>query len=314
MRRVLMTLTALGLLFAAGCSAEEAPEGVKDDAGGQIAAPARGEVDSKKQKAENLIADCMKKQGFQYTPHVSADGESGQFSFAGQLSVLEPADEVRKFRQKYGFGVMSRLVYPNDPAVAVPDMDPSKNPNNAIREGLDRNRRKAYDLALDGVVDSGADGQHKGDVKEPGCSGKAYSEVFGDTTPDKATLRARQRAYGAFQADPQVVAAAQQWADCLRGQGYKVQDARPGAIEVALATVAMDGGLPAGPGDSAEVPADGAATAAAGGSASVQAADASAGLQREIKAALADLDCRTGYAALVRAEYAKVLRDGDGDA
>jgi hypothetical protein len=316
MRRLLVPMAVIGLAMTAGCGDKE---GGKDaaGAGAQATAPggasAGGAVDAKKQKVENLIADCMKKQGFQYVPHVLADLVPESASYAGQLSVLEPADEVRKFREKYGFGVMSRLVYPDDPAVKLPDIDPSKNPNNAIRDRLDAGRREAYDRALDGVVDPGTDGKHhKGDIKVPGCSSTAYTEVFGDTTPDEASQRARERAYTAFQTDPEVVADAQKWADCLRGQGYKVNYTRPGEIETGMATLAMDGQLPAEPGESVQVPTGGAATAAVAGSAPLSAEAAKVGLQRETKAALADLDCRTDYATLVRSKYAKVLRDGDG--
>jgi hypothetical protein len=312
MRRLLVSLAVIGLALSAGCGDNKGGKGTPDGGGARAGAPAAGADDAKKQKAENLIADCMKQQGFQYVPHVVVDTEPESVRFTGQLSVLEPADEVRKFREKYGFGVMSRLVYPDDPAIKAPDIDPAKNPNNAIRDRLDAGRRKAYDLALDGIVSSGADGKPKGDVIQPGCSGKAYTEVFGDTTPDETTRKAQERAYTAFQTDPEVVAAAQKWSDCLRGQGYKLRYTRPGEIETDMAALAMDGRLPTGPGDSAQVPTGGAATAAVAGAAPISADAAKAGLQREVKAALADLDCRTDYAALVRSKYAKVLKDGDG--
>jgi hypothetical protein len=308
MRRLLVPMAVVGLALTAGCGAEDAGK----DAAAPAGASATGAVDAKRQKAENLIADCMKAQGFQYVPHVIADVDPDSSRFAGQQSVLEAPDDVRRFREKYGFGVMSRLVYPNDPAVKQPEFDPAKNPNNALRDRLDPSRRKAYDLALEGVVDTGEDGKHKGDVKVPGCNGKAYTEVFGDTTPDEASRKAQGRAYTVFQTDPAVVAAAQKWADCLRGQGYRLKHIRPGEIETGMAELAMDGRLPAAPGESDLVPTAGAATAAVGGSTPVPAAAAKAGLQREVKAALADLGCRTDYATLVRSKYAKVLTAGDG--
>jgi hypothetical protein len=324
MRRMLVPLAVLGLALTAGCGGKEAGNdaaGVKDPAA--AAANAVAASDAKRQQAENLTADCMKQQGFQYVPYASAEVLQDSARFAGGLSVLEPADEVRKFRQKYGFAVFGRLVYPNDPAVAVPKVDPAKNPNNVIREGLDAGRRKAYDLALNGNFE-----ETKGSVEEVekkmkeeeakgkkrGCANESYSKAFGDAEQNATDQKAKERAYQAFQTDPEAVAAAQKWADCLRGQGYKVEFTSPGEIDLAMATAAADGKLPAGPGENGDVkvPTGDSMTAAVGGSAPIPPAEAKAGLQREIKAALADLDCRTDYATLVRAKYAKVLIDGNG--
>jgi len=324
MRRLLVPLAVLGLALTAGCGDKEAGNdaaGAKDPAA--AAANAAAETDTKRQQAENLTADCMKQQGFKYVPQVIEETREDVGRFAGGLSVLEPADEVRKFRQKYGFGVFGRLVYPNDPAVARPDVDPAKNPNNAIREGLDAGRRKAYDLALNGNFADlkGSDEEVEKKMKEEeakgkkrGCASESYTKVFGDAEQNAAGQKAKERAYQAFQTDPEVVAAAQKWADCLRGQGYKVEFTRPGEIDLAMATAAVDGKLPAGPGEDGDVkvPNGDTMTAAVGGSASMAPAEAKAGLQREIKAALADLDCRTDYATLVRTKYAKVLTDGNG--
>lgn len=323
MRRMLVPLAVLGLALTAGCSDQEAKDTA--DAGAPAGATTATAADrrQKQQEAENLVADCMKAQGFQYVAQVPEDIEQDSGRFAGGLSVLEPEAEVRKFRQKYGFGVFGRLVYPNDPAVAAQGPDRTESPNDAIRSGLDAGRRTAYDTALQGTVTefkgdpAEVERKQKAEVaqgKKLGCAREAYVKAFGSTEVNAPAEQAREREYAAFQTDPQVVAAAQKWADCLRGQGYKVSSARPGEIDLAMATTAVDGKLPAGPEEDSglPVPESDTMTAAVGGSASIAPAEARAGLKREIKAALADLDCRTDYATLVRTKYAKVLLAHDG--
>jgi len=322
--RAVAAVLGLGALLA-GCGAAPSTGSSTTGTTTSTAAPTQsgpdintpeGRAEADSIKFENLMADCMKAAGFQYVPHPQHYTQPAG-NVAGKDPATVPYDVLKTYRQKYGYGYLyASDVYPNDPNV-VQAYRPDQNPNNAIREGLDPARRKAYDLALEGVTDPGFDHKgtsngKKGDVTKPGCAAKAGTQVYGDTKPDEAGQKAKERSWSAFQTDPEAVAAAQKWADCLRGRGYKVEFTRPGEIETALASMAMDGKLPAGPGAPAGVPTEGAVTAAAGGGNAVPPAAAQAGLQLEIKAALADLDCRTDYATLVRTKYAKVLRDGDG--
>jgi hypothetical protein len=323
MRRVLVPLAALSLALVAACGDKDSgsAEGADRPGGapGATGAASEGQVDAKQRDMENLVADCMKKQGFQYVPRLIPRGNNDLNRFTGSSSVLESTEEVRKFRQKYGLGHYARLVYPNDPAVAEPVMDPSTNPNNKIREGLDPARRKAYDLALEGPAEK-ADPKltedeakrKQEDTKPEGCHAEASVKVYGDGTPDEATVKAAERAYRAFQTDPKVVAAAQKYADCLRGKGYKVESARPGEIDQAMSVAVVDGKLPVDDATGAKIPTGGAATAAVGGSAPVSPEVAKAALAVEIKAALADLDCRTDYATIARTKHAKAVADGIG--
>jgi len=310
MRRVLVPLAALGLALVTACGGPDAePEPV-------AAAPAAADTRTKLQQMENIVADCMKQQGFQYVPNPPAAGDDNQGRFTGPLSVLESPNDVRAFRAKYGFGVFARFVYPDDPAVVTPKADRADDPNAAIRAALDPARRKAYDLALNGNQEAvkGSAGLEKV-TGEPGCGGKASIEVFGDGAPDEAAAQAAERAYTAFQTDPEVVAAAQKYADCLRGQGYKVTTTRPGEVEDVMNSAAIDGELPAQPGaNGAKMPVAGAVTAAVAGDTTMDPEAAQAGLQAEIKAALADLDCRTDYALIVRTKHATTVaaRNGQG--
>jgi hypothetical protein len=282
--RALLPLTACGLFFLTGCSSASGADANQPATGGGTAgefdaAKAGDEVTAHYSQWQNLIADCMKNQGFQYLP-VTPPAVAKPDLFGGKLSVLQPADEVRRFRQKYGFGgAYALLMYPQDKALAgyksgkVAENDP----NDDIRAALDPARRRAFDLALQGAT------SEPGPTYTPttGCVGEMRKKSY----PGEDTVDATTQAYSAFQAQPAVVAAAQKYADCLRKKGYAVNSAKPGAIESELAEQAWSQQVPA----------------------SVSKADAQAALQKEIETALADLDCRTDYAALVRTKYAKVV-------
>ncbi|MEV6349899.1 hypothetical protein [Actinoplanes sp. NPDC051851] len=232
------------------------------------------------QKAENLLADCMKKKGFQYVPRVDAVAfGSPTDRFAGRRSLLQTDDVVRPLRQKYGFGIAAKDVYPDDPTVATPDSDPADNPNNAIRDGLDEAQRAAYDKAMGGDTKD-SDG---------GCVVQVYGSVFG-TTDLNAEQASDKLAWRQFSTDEDVVAAARKYGDCLRGKGYQITSSAPGTVELFM----MEQVRPMG-------------AAAVGEETATASGDPEAALADEIKKAVDDLDCRGGYADIVRTRYPKIV-------
>jgi hypothetical protein len=292
MRRLTVSLAALSLALLAGCggkAADGAAGTAKRDAA--TGTPDTGDANSAEVKAENMIADCMKGKGFRYVPHpLSFDDDNQVAKYAGLSSLLEPVDQVRAFRAKYGFGAYARLVFPNDPAVAVRQVDPNQNPNNAIRAALDPAQQKAYDKALTGDSDGLTVKEAKTKSADQGCAGEASLKYYG-SGPSKDEQAAAGREYAKFQNDPAVISAAQKYADCLKNKGYRVSSAQPGRVEESM----FDD-----------------ATAKAENAGAVSAAAAKSGLTTEIKAALDDLDCRAGYATLARTKYAAAVKAGNG--
>jgi hypothetical protein len=289
MRRSTLFLAATSLAVLAGCGGQAA---APPAAGGAADANGAGNPDSNEVKAENEIADCMKKKGFRYVPHpLSFDGGSDQLArYGGVLFVLEPPDQVRTFRAKYGFGAYSKLAYPDDPAVRVDQPDPSKNPNNAIRDALDPAQQQAYDKALEGNTGDSKAGQKAPSNPDSGCAGTAAEKYYGKG-PSGDEQAANRREYAAFTNDPAVIKAAQKYGDCLKAKGYQVRRAQPGSIEQEMQTSWVDKVQNAG---------------------SISPAEAKAQLDKEIKAALDDLDCSLDYGGLARTKYAKVVRTGGG--
>jgi hypothetical protein len=295
MRRLALALAGLGLTALAGCGGTSSPATSPAAAG--ATSPAETDPNADAIKVENMIADCMKQHGFQYIPHAEKVAFTNKVAdYAGLQWVLSPPDQVHTFRAKYGFGVYSSVVYPNDPAVTRKTNDDSTpDPNTAIRAALDPARQKAYDLALSGdaalkpgAAGTGSNGQ-PAQTTDKSCRGLASVAVYG-TGPTEDEDAARARAYAGFTSAPEVIAAAQKYGDCLRNKGYTVKEAQPGLIaqemfdqfseKLADSTPSLD--------------------------------TARAELPKEIKAALDDQECGTDYATLARTKYAKVVRAGGG--
>jgi hypothetical protein len=222
-----------------------------------------------------------------------AAASDSMYRYTARASLLEPVDTVRRWRQKYGLGIYAPLAFPDDPQVSDPEPEP--NPNDTIVDGLDPARRKAYQLALSGDEKGDATlGMKQGrrpsaatlKKREQSCRGKADKVTNSDSGESAAQQKkdaADLRIYRRFQSDPAVVDAAQEYAGCLREKGFRPATTRPGSIETALATE-----IPA--------PRDGLSKAAVRRQ-----------LAKEVKAALADLDCRTKYATIVRTQYPAVV-------
>jgi hypothetical protein len=235
-------------------------------------------------KAENLIRDCMKAQGFDYVP---MDPVAEQARLTGQSGMSE-----EDFNKQYGYGITTLY----DKRVALPP-----GPNEAIRDALSDTDKQAYDRALYGddpnatffdAVDSG-DFSHLG-----GCTKQATEQVFGglqvfQTLQDKLDQLDEQ-----ILADPRMVAAVSKWSACMHQAGYDLaaQDDVDAVLRAKLQAIV-------GPPDNPNPDYDHAALAA---------------LQRdEVSMVTADLSCEkkdiTKVEEKVRAEYEATFREQNAD-
>jgi hypothetical protein len=288
MRLVVIGLAALSLAALSACG------GTTSAAEPAAAAPAASvksdeELNAERLRYENLVADCMKKAGFTYKPDtrdLAVRDPSDEFN--GLKTTLLAEDQVRAYREKYGFGKYSQNVYPGDPKVTVHQPEFGNSPNAAAYDALDAAQQKAWDFALVGPEEK------KGGTKAPAdntsCSAVASKEVYGDKEQSPDAAKAAEREWRAFQTDADVVAAADKYASCLTGKGYKPKVTTPGDIETQLYWAQQDKWY-----------ADTAKT---------NPATAKAELDKEIEMALADLDCRKDYAGLLRTKWAKVITNG----
>ncbi|BCJ49854.1 hypothetical protein Asp14428_13290 [Actinoplanes sp. NBRC 14428] len=278
MRRVLIAagLVPAGLLLGACGTTSDGPAATDGPP-----AAVQDDFAAQQRKAENMIADCMKQKGFRYVPSTTSTVSRAD-QYIGPPSLLQADDVVRPLRQKYGFGVAAKEVYPNDPLVNEPNASARENPNNKIREDLDEAQRQAYDKAM-------GTGGKPGVAGTPGCVEQASKAVFGITDINRAEADA-ERAWEKFGSDPAVVAAAQKYADCLRSKGYRISRGEPGEVE----TFVLEQVRPA-------------SAVAVGEEDTSTAGDPRTALKAEIGKALDDLDCRGPYADIVRTRYPSIV-------
>jgi hypothetical protein len=222
-------------------------------------------------RAEELIAACMAKEGFEYVPDVSGYGLT-------DLSEVEPPPGTREFAAQfgYGFAALPEGMVTRGPAQGA-------NPNDAITAAMSEEEHETYtralfgDVALEGADESG------------GCFEEARAQVWGDreTDPVRTALEdeiARIDAEVAPQ-DPAVVEAAAAWSACMADAGFPGFANPPQAEQAAWDRwVAFNEGLAAdaaGGTGAAGAPTDDGAPA---GQADLAAA--------EVALATADWDCR----------------------
>ena len=289
--------SAASLLFLSGC----ADQSVEDSAdSGSLLAPyyealhgsgrtpddIEREIREAGQRIEEDIAECMKKQGFRYTPFVppavtfdvAVDEEGG----------ASPDD--KRWVEKWGYGVVAGVGEVQlDEAVSD---EPVEDPNSQYYESLTVAEQVAYNETLYGPeepVEGNGVSEGKG-WETAGCAGAAaHREEVARRGPDLAAfddLIARMDSVWAeFESHPGLVALNHAWSACMeeRGEpGFDAQQDAADSISTAYANLrfASDSG-------SDEMPPD------APSNLSPEANPQVAALQeREIELALVDLACR----------------------
>ncbi|MEU1302654.1 hypothetical protein [Streptomyces shenzhenensis] len=244
-RSIGMVLAAASMLSLSACSQNDSdkPASAANDEGGTqrggspatepggaLTIPEDADPDTKNfYLAENAKAACMKKRGFTYTPNPGFTSNEANSSIDGADYEL-----ARKYRQKYGFGIHSRAVYPNDPA--APGPVELSDPNKPYRDSLPGAQQKAYDKALGTQGAARVDGTYEGPSKGS-CSAEAELKVYGpaksaaEQEQENAKRSERDRQAGqALNGDQQLVSLAQEYASCLRKAGIAVTTTQPTSI------------------------------------------------------------------------------------
>lgn len=202
---------AMSVSAALLCGCGGTAESAQPTAGASSAAPA---AEDRKQQFQAAKADCMKKQGFKYVPFVRPEmqwSEDDKARFAGDYQAM------RKYREKYGFGIFAMHVYPKEmgsPAVE-PDNPGPVNPNQAIQTSLSKAQHQAYMKAMDSC-DITAANQALGLKLKQGVHILAQMNSAG-----------RRAARATLNSDPELVKLATTMATCLKGKGYAISDTTP---------------------------------------------------------------------------------------
>ncbi|MFD1544614.1 hypothetical protein [Nonomuraea guangzhouensis] len=200
-----VALAALVALGGCGGATENAPQPSQ-------AAAAK----DKKHQLESVKADCMKQKGFKYVAYVQPpkqDSEDDKARNAGDYQAM------RKYREKYGFGVFAMHVYPKEmgnPAVK-PD-NPQIDPNWKIQSSLSKAQATAYRKAADGCMIEAA-------KKILGKTLKSMDDYFNQQ--NRASEQALARTVNS---DPKLIELASAMAGCLKGKGYPIGKTTPMAM------------------------------------------------------------------------------------
>jgi hypothetical protein len=310
MYRAIPVAAVLTITLIAGCgSSDSAKDGSPSAGAGDDRSATKQNASAGKSELEmeNRIADCMKKEGFTYIPRPSLSRERAtdtpQMKYGTPRSILLPDAEVRAWRQKYGFGIIAGMVYPNDPQVASRSPQKQANPNNAIVEGLDPARRRAYNKALTGSPDQSLP-EIKGDTKptkqqgqqikdfDASCTGTfgVTDSVDGAPPASAEKKEAARRLMAKFTNDPAVIKAAEKFGTCMKKRGYTLDSIGIDPWQVAGAAHNDEAGYER---------------------ATKSTSAAKRELVKETEKAVADVDCRVPYSEIVRSKYPTILETAD---
>lgn len=159
----------------------------------------------------DLVAECMRSQGFEYVAWVAPD-----FAIVDTEATLPAEDYVHK----YGYGISTR------PDLYSQVLDYPADPNIEIQQHLTSEESAAYMRALDGSV---ASEDNAFEVLEPGgCMKEAEDAVTpANAAPPEALDRyftAKSALEDRIAADQRVVNAVEGWQTCMSGRGYSFTD------------------------------------------------------------------------------------------
>lgn len=314
--QIAVLASAASLLFLTGCadqSIEDSAESASPLApyyqalhgSGRTPDDMEREVREASQRIEEDIAECMKKQGFQYTPFVPP---AVTFDVAVDEEEGASADD-EGWVERWGYGIVAGVGEVQlDGAVSD---EPVEDPNSTYYESLTVAEQLAYNETLYGPEQPAeGDGLSEGESGEPGgCVGAAaHREEVARRGPELAAfddLIARMDSVWAdFESHPGLVALNQAWSACMeeRGEpGFDAQQDAADSISTAYASLrfASDSGS------------DEAQSAAPSDLSTETSAEVAALQKREIELALVDLACReeTDYDATQAAIFVQIEQE-----
>lgn len=184
-------------------------------------------------RVEDLVAECMAEQGFDYQPNTGMVDEI--------MTALEGSADGLEYAQQYGYGINTQ----NEEASS----ETASDPNAEAYEAMSEAERAAWDEALYGEMLEVSDEEVSAtefDWESAGCYGVAQQQVYEVESDDGAILTIAQQPqfaelmmamgslYMGGSSDPALVELNQEWSDCMADAGYSDL----AAPEDALASIA----------------------------------------------------------------------------
>lgn len=245
MRRPLTSLTALAtasVLALAACAGGSSPQsGAGAGAGTQEEGPldayfsalwsqeewTQERMDEENLQREELIAQCMAKEGFEYIPNTNSGGTvwSGD-DYDG------PAWDSLEFAQKYGYGVVE---WPGSSEMEeAANFEEYVDPNQGYIESLSESEQQAFHETLWGApqdYEEPLDGEEENfeySWEDNGCWGWAENEINSSNSAANAwedpefeeLFSAMEELWNVGVDSPDMIAANQEWAACMEESGF----------------------------------------------------------------------------------------------
>lgn len=242
---------------------------------------------------QNLIAACMKRDGFSYTPEAVKNTQA-----SGQVGPQQSDLDSKAWVQKYGYGdvytaegATGAIERTQDAAGSAKKSDTAvaNDPNSQYRRSLPVAEQKAYDTALSGTEAANLSSNVATDWQKLGCNGAALhqvpnSNVIMGSAQGKAVESAIEQFDNGYSTWPGVADAEKAWSSCMADSGHAGYHAQS---EPSSQFATQDNALWV--------------SAASGSQPTTTALDALANKERAV--ALADLSCRekTDYSGTLRA-------------
>lgn len=289
--RVAVPAAAAALLLLAGCAGTDGGGGLDyEDSplnqymsaawGGDDRSPEemQSEFDDQNRQIEELVADCMAEEGFDYLPVL--DTGSVVYSSDDDENAWDP--DSRDWVAQYGYGFVN---YPGRDEQPV-EGDEWEDPNQEYVESLSESEQAAYQEALNGpalseeeYAEQEASGDFEYDWTTAGCYGAASNEVYGgdpsSSDEHQPLMDAMNALYEEAQSHPDVAELDAAWSSCMADAGHSglatQQDAQNSIMDEQNA--AYESQEPSEDGEWVEP-------------------DLTELGEREIEVALADFDCR----------------------
>ena len=232
------------------------------------------EFKEREREREELVAQCMSEEGFEYTPNV----QNVSFSMG---SAEEYKPDSREWVGQYGYGMIN---YPGRDGEQSAEATEYVDLNADYVTSLSESEQTAFYEALHGPMPDEDNMPAEGEVVEwdwttAGCYGWAEHENNGEdpssSEEHQPLIEAMNTLYGDMMSAPELATAEAEWSACMADAGhpgFSVQADAQNSINEKMSGLYSD-----------SEPMDEAAMAAVG--------------EEEIEIALADLDCReeSGY-------------------
>ena len=287
------------LVVLTGCGSTDSPDGAATEQSplslylnavwGLDVSPQEQEKRFAREQAEEeeLIAQCMKNEGFEYTPNISSGS-----SVVSVASVFEP--ENRDWVAQWGYGAVDSPARQDGSVLAEEWVDP----NGDYVASLSESERAAFEEALSGPSSPDEDVKYgaEGTGETSGCQAWAHDEVNGpDVTQSAEFAPLFEKINALYQEDPHswpgIAELDSEWAACMDEGGYpgftSQMDAQASIYEK-LEDASLSGPDVTEPADDAE---------------------AEEIAAEEVELALADLDCREQVNYRERRDQAQWARE-----